>query len=390
VQFARFRRALLIPSAGTSQSYERANETNDQNRQNKKTGAGHHDHLSLRTTMADRSSLAKTLRLSKLEEDRDQKRQLLEDLHNKKLVIEAQCRELNVALNDLDQAIDTLELEIAEAHHHQQPNDDGRAGLIAAAAPRMDRPTSKLPSRGDILDDEPLLDDEAAGMIRHDDAALSRTPTNDTVVTAAATSLIRHNNAVSSTVTQQQHKENKRPSGTLDAFLGTSTTAKPVIDSPRIAGAATAATTYNNNSNSATATAATASFRGNHYTDTQRFRGYNDNATTTTTSDPNARFSDNTFPWSQRLQQELARTFHIPAFRANQREIINATLSGVDVFCVMRTYVPCPSSTIKIKSTCKLFTLIHSFCFFCITEAEARVSPTKCRRCWKDMDLTAR
>jgi hypothetical protein len=337
VQFARFRRALLIPSAGTSQSYERANKTTTKIVNNKKTGAGHHDHLSLRTTMADRSSLAKTLRLSKLEEDRDQKRKMLEDLHNKKLIIEAQCRELNVALNDLDQAIDTLELEIAEEHHQQQPDDDGNAGLKVAASSRMDHPTSRLPSRVDILDDEPV-DDNAASVNRHD-AALSRTPTNDTVAVAAATSLMRHD-AVSSTVTQQQHKENKRPSGTLDAFLGTtSTTTKPVVDSPRIAGATTAATRYNNNSNSATATVATASFRGDHYTDPQRFRGH-DNATTTTTTDPNARFSNNSFPWSQRLQHELAQTFRIPGFRANQREIINATMSGVDVFCVMRTYVP--------------------------------------------------
>lgn len=299
--------------------------------------------------MADRSSLAKTLRLSKLEEDRDQKRKLLEDLHNKKLVIEAQCRELNVVLDDLDQAIDTLELEIAE-EHHQRP-DDGHAEPIAEA-PRMDRPSSRLPSRVDILDDDEALDDNEAAMTRHD-AALSRTPTNDTVV-AAATSLIRHN-AASSTVTQQQHKENKRPSGTLDAFLGTSTTAKPVVDSPRIAGA-TAAARYNNNSNATTATATTsvipqfsgqfnhydnpttaASFHGDQYAHQQRFR---DNNNARTRTDPNARFSDNSFPWSPRLQQELEQTFRIPGFRANQREIINATLSGVDVFCVMRTYVP--------------------------------------------------
>ena len=46
--------------------------------------------------------------------------------------------------------------------------------------------------------------------------------------------------------------------------------------------------------------------------------------------------SDN-FPWSQHLQHELKNTFQIQKFRGHQKEIINCTMSGDDVFVIMRT-----------------------------------------------------
>jgi hypothetical protein len=46
--------------------------------------------------------------------------------------------------------------------------------------------------------------------------------------------------------------------------------------------------------------------------------------------------SDN-FPWSQEVNNLLQHTFRISSFRGHQKEIINCTLSGDDVFVIMRT-----------------------------------------------------
>lgn len=43
------------------------------------------------------------------------------------------------------------------------------------------------------------------------------------------------------------------------------------------------------------------------------------------------------YPWTATLFHHLINTFRIPSFRSNQHDIINATLSGRDVFVVMRT-----------------------------------------------------
>eukprot|EP00644_Phytophthora_capsici_P005863 jgi/Phyca11/538960/estExt2_Genewise1Plus.C_PHYCAscaffold_20717 len=43
------------------------------------------------------------------------------------------------------------------------------------------------------------------------------------------------------------------------------------------------------------------------------------------------------FAWTEQIQALLTDTFHLPAFRSVQEEVINATLSGQDVFVVMRS-----------------------------------------------------
>jgi RecQ family ATP-dependent DNA helicase len=43
------------------------------------------------------------------------------------------------------------------------------------------------------------------------------------------------------------------------------------------------------------------------------------------------------FPWSEKVDSLLRNTFHINGFRDHQKEIINATLGGQDVFVIMRT-----------------------------------------------------
>lgn len=53
--------------------------------------------------------------------------------------------------------------------------------------------------------------------------------------------------------------------------------------------------------------------------------------------DPNAHYKADNFPWSQQMLHHLRQTFRIQAFRDHQKEICNATLSGDDVFVIMRT-----------------------------------------------------
>ena len=43
------------------------------------------------------------------------------------------------------------------------------------------------------------------------------------------------------------------------------------------------------------------------------------------------------YPWTARVEHHLRNTFQITQFRGHQHEIINATLSGQDVFVIMRT-----------------------------------------------------
>jgi len=48
-------------------------------------------------------------------------------------------------------------------------------------------------------------------------------------------------------------------------------------------------------------------------------------------------FKSDNFPWSQYVLHELKHTFKIQNFRGHQKEIINSTMSGKDVFVIMRT-----------------------------------------------------
>ena len=47
--------------------------------------------------------------------------------------------------------------------------------------------------------------------------------------------------------------------------------------------------------------------------------------------------ASNNFPWSSLVQDVLRNDFRIPKFRGYQKEIINSTLSGDDIFVIMRT-----------------------------------------------------
>jgi RecQ family ATP-dependent DNA helicase len=53
--------------------------------------------------------------------------------------------------------------------------------------------------------------------------------------------------------------------------------------------------------------------------------------------DPNAQSQSESFPWSEKVDHLLCNTFQINGFRDHQKEIINATLGGQDVFVIMRT-----------------------------------------------------
>ena len=49
------------------------------------------------------------------------------------------------------------------------------------------------------------------------------------------------------------------------------------------------------------------------------------------------RLARDDFPWSREMDHHLRHTFRIQSFRENQKEVINATMSGDDVMVLMRT-----------------------------------------------------
>ena len=49
------------------------------------------------------------------------------------------------------------------------------------------------------------------------------------------------------------------------------------------------------------------------------------------------RLARDNFPWSREMDHHLRHTFRIQSFRENQKEVINATMSGDDVLVLMRT-----------------------------------------------------
>ena len=63
----------------------------------------------------------------------------------------------------------------------------------------------------------------------------------------------------------------------------------------------------------------------------------NSSTTSTTNQNENLPLSCDNFSWSNQVQRLLQNTFRIRSFRDHQKEIINATLSGDDVFVIMRT-----------------------------------------------------
>ena len=58
--------------------------------------------------------------------------------------------------------------------------------------------------------------------------------------------------------------------------------------------------------------------------------------TRTESRGPRSDWAGTSFAWSADVERVLRQRFGLRDFRTNQREDINATLSGFDVFCVMR------------------------------------------------------
>lgn len=63
------------------------------------------------------------------------------------------------------------------------------------------------------------------------------------------------------------------------------------------------------------------------------------------------------FDWDAEAQQLLHTTFHLQAFRPLQREVINATMQGRDVLCLM------PSGGGKVRSLSVCYLLGIEFMF---------------------------
>jgi ATP-dependent DNA helicase Q1 len=216
--------------------------------------------------------------LSLLEEERNSKRQRLQDLFDQKVLLDAQMKDLLTEMENvekdlvqLDEDIDRMEERILTA------NAGGRnikSETVQNAATRQRREDSDnqdpSPERPSITQQQRLT--------QHPDEVLPEPPTQSPL----------------------KHTERVTPSSlTINPPL------RPLeLQRPHPASISTTTTT----------------------------------ATASSVTDPLDYWRrDENFSWSQRMYDVLRKQFRIPSFRDHQKEIINATLSGRDVFVLMRT-----------------------------------------------------
>jgi len=311
------------------------------------------------------SCASKQLELSRLDAKREEKRKRLRDLFDQHRLIRLQMDEVEKELAQLDDEIDQLETILSQNETHEkeehapinvvQPEFASREGhsddrvvtaepftySLTQAEEILTEPTTQMRASSTQHPDEVIPDpctqnaDQLVVPSPNFYRPLSRTgsvgplelnvtmresqkkapPPLATLVATASTET-RQDTQRNATATS----DNRRTTGTLDNFIlgrtsvssaaATQTDEKAIIPGNTTAG-------------NASRNRVTPSISSNDSMNARR--------------DAHHHLSGDHFPWSQQVQRHLQETFRIPSFRDNQKEIINATMSGEDVFVIMRT-----------------------------------------------------
>lgn len=290
------------------------------------------------SSSASSSLERKTLRRSDLEARRDEKRKVVEEIFARQNEIDAEIARLlaekqDVAyemeeteqeLHALDDEIDQLETEIqnevraSEVRMPASKNDKNSAAARSRTSQTQleDLSTDPGTMMGDTTKAEELLDEALTQQpaiappyvaeLRPSSRSSNIDPL-DLVDSRRAKSLVP--SKTRSNLENNEAEQPARRTGTLDGFLTQKGTAVNTLKPPPVALPARS----------------TAPSEASHmHNNKPRY-------------DPNERFRGDNFPWSQQVHTLLRDIFRIPSFRDNQKEIINATLSGDDVFVIMRT-----------------------------------------------------
>jgi ATP-dependent DNA helicase Q1 len=310
----------------------------------------------------------KTLRLSALETNRDEKRRHLENLFQHSRKVQEQMRHLEQELLRLDDDIDVLEREVLESgpsdennvvdadtrqrqdryeQQTQEPNvDEGNV----KESPDSRRRRSLSQTQADELLTDPmtmctqadeLLSDPVSQQTQLDRVPMAPLPTsrpssrssNSVGMLQLEVSKPRAKNkptpmsSMDDTNRENNARSNTR-SGTLDSFL---LRPNPVsaVSGPVSASAVSPAADV---SSSNTALPARESLQ--HLSQLQTAPS---TLAASPSYDPNAHLTHTNFPWSSSMMYHLQHSFRIRSFRDHQKEIVNATMSGDDVFVIMRT-----------------------------------------------------
>lgn len=276
----------------------------------------------------------KVIRQSGLESEREEKRKRMEDLGRQKFEIDAQMNQLSRDLEALDNEIDAIENEVSNLHSLIKPEPGIGAGVAKHKQPTSatlnlsSSKSSALKMTMATQADE-ILTDPAMTMLTQTQAEhfTERTDfsnedyNNDIMLEAYEMS--RHHMAggqgaldfartsCAATVTAKttplppkvDNDSGQSKVGTLDDYFVVSDQNKPMIRPLQ--------PVHNQQQLSST--------------------------TLATMRTSAVRQTTATYPWSRKIEDLLHTTFKIPYFRDQQEDIIQATLSGADVFVIMRT-----------------------------------------------------
>ncbi|CAB9528346.1 Bloom syndrome protein homolog [Seminavis robusta] len=270
-----------------------------------------------------------------LEKHREEQRERMNELLEKKKNIDVEIKELEFILEQMDENLESLEEQcIALQVPQQQRQQD-----VEKEPPRNSN--GNRTSREDLLSstqgltlihsDEQLTDpltqplappsrNSGAPRVsldappRHDDYSPIEDDNEDggkathlgTSIASAATSRVSFEQLQITNIPPKKKKPVPKGSGTLDHFLAP--TSKPAaLPTPPSSGPREASANRNATVNPASAHAST------------------------------KQYSHSNFPWSAHIKELLQNSFRIKQFRQHQEEVINCTLSGKDVFVLMRT-----------------------------------------------------
>ena len=286
-------------------------------------------------------------KIEALDKHRELQREKMDSLLQKKKETEREIKELEVVLEELDERLDKLEEEClpGAAHRNSTSTDNNSpqqtqptvtessmqfsdevltdpttqtqqivmAPRSAAAAIRPGRvsldtqltePSSQLLS--------PIMDDEIENQVPFD----YRVPSNNFARSSGSVGQLEFKTVPPKKKKAPPTNTNiQREIGPMDRFLASSSSSARAYanPSPEISIVTTPAAARSSATNVATSGPPASSHAS---TD---------------------RFHHDHFPWSAQIKNLLQNTFRIKQFREHQKEVINCTLSGQDVFVLMRT-----------------------------------------------------
>ena len=316
-------------------------------------------------SLSDSPQLAKALHLSVLEARRREKRNLMQALYKQEQLIKQHMRDVEKELLQLDDEIDVAEQDVLSAPQQQQQQQQ-----LRPPRPRSSQDSIVLSEDRRVLSaahtqaDEILT--EPMSMTMNPDEDLPD-PMTQTQTVAAAAAAMDHQNDVLALQKPQSRSSNvgplelttnsrnntrkpppqQQPQDITSVHSSDSDTNENVDMQHRVATstrpAAAAAKLGSIHpffapvSLPSAAAAPAARQPGNNVARLPQQQQQQQNGSNAQRYDPNAQLQSQNFPWSQQISTLLQNTFRINAFRDHQKEIINATLAGQDVFVIMRT-----------------------------------------------------